>query len=103
LTNNRKRSCAAFFEPWIGIQLEQLPRIIMLKQAFLRKRVPSRCFCLFWLGLHVIGANVRAETSPEYYAVEASASVQVSPPQITLNWSADWNATGYTIFRKAKD
>src|ERR1044071_9221344 len=47
--------------------------------------------------------DLRAETSPQYYAVEASAGVQVSPPQITLNWGPDWNATGYIISRKAKE
>src|SRR5262245_48283661 len=47
--------------------------------------------------------ELRAEVNPEYYAVEASATVQTSPVQITLNWAPDWNAAGYTISRKAKD
>lgn len=39
------------------------------------------------------------------YAVEISATVQSSPPQITLNWEADdpYGVTNYTIYRKAKD
>ncbi|MGH7969656.1 MAG: fibronectin type III domain-containing protein, partial [Limisphaerales bacterium] len=38
------------------------------------------------------------------YAVQVSAVVQVSPPQITLNWEADpYGANNYTIYRKAKD
>ena len=37
--------------------------------------------------------------SPRLYSVEGSASVQVSPPQITLQWPTDANATGYTISR----
>ena len=40
------------------------------------------------------------EINPEFYAVQANAVVQSAPPQITLRWSADPNATGYTISRK---
>ena len=43
----------------------------------------------------------RAETNPRFYAVEVSATVQAAPPQINLRWTADANATGYTIYRKA--
>ncbi len=39
-------------------------------------------------------------TDPQYYAVQASANVQISPPQISLVWPADPNATGYTVLRK---
>src|SRR5689334_1167920 len=42
-----------------------------------------------------------ADTDPKYYAVQASATVQTDPPQINLSWSADGNATGYTVSRKA--
>jgi hypothetical protein len=41
-----------------------------------------------------------AETDPKHYAVQASAIVQSEPAQITLQWTADGNATGYQIFRK---
>jgi hypothetical protein len=41
-----------------------------------------------------------AETSPRYYAVEASARVQSSPPKITLEWPADERATSYRVYRK---
>ena len=34
------------------------------------------------------------------YAVELTATVSASPPQITLNWAADGNATSYTVYRK---
>ena len=53
------------------------------------------CFLL------LAGFSVRAETNPRFYAVEVSATVQPAPAQITLQWSADPYATGYTIFRKA--
>ncbi|MEO7558213.1 MAG: Calx-beta domain-containing protein [Gammaproteobacteria bacterium] len=35
------------------------------------------------------------------YSVQASATVQKSPAQITLTWPQDFNATGYTVYRKA--
>src|SRR5256885_6571577 len=37
------------------------------------------------------------------YAVEVSASVQTSPPQITLSWPQDTSGTpnSYTVYRKA--
>ena len=35
------------------------------------------------------------------YAVMVSASIQKSPPQITLNWPGDGGATGYTVSRKS--
>jgi hypothetical protein len=38
------------------------------------------------------------------YAVQISAQVQATPPQITLNWKPDqYGATNYTIYRKAKE
>src|SRR5215471_16182788 len=45
-----------------------------------------------------------AQTTCEY-AVEASAFVQASPPQITLTWPQDrcLLPKGYTIYRKALD
>lgn len=47
--------------------------------------------------------TLRAEISPKYYTVQLSASVQSAPPQITLEWPADANATGYTVARKAPE
>src|SRR5215468_1200480 len=53
---------------------------------------------LAWLG----GSNARAD-STFVYAVQISAQVQASPPQITLNWEPDpYGASSYTIYRKAK-
>jgi hypothetical protein len=37
------------------------------------------------------------------YAVQVSARVQTNPPQITLTWPADPDATGYTLYRKQRD
>jgi len=38
------------------------------------------------------------------YAVQISATVQTSPPQITLSWEPDlYGANSYTVFRKAKE
>lgn len=37
------------------------------------------------------------------YAVQVSARVQVTPPQITLAWPADPDATAYTLYRKSRD
>jgi hypothetical protein len=39
------------------------------------------------------------------YSVEISATVQASPPQITLHWENDdiYGVTNFTIYRKAKD
>ncbi len=44
----------------------------------------------------------RAEDNTWLYAVQISAQVQVSPPQIALRWGADQNATKYTIYRKSE-
>ena len=41
----------------------------------------------------------RADTTWDY-AVQISASVQISPPQVTLSWPAPSDATGYTVCRK---
>ncbi|MFK8009830.1 MAG: discoidin domain-containing protein [Saprospiraceae bacterium] len=40
------------------------------------------------------------QPSPEERAVQLSATVQVSPPQINLQWKADNGATEYTVYRK---
>ena len=38
------------------------------------------------------------------YAVQISANVQTSPPQITLHWEPDqYGANSYTVYRKTKD
>src|SRR5215471_20137392 len=48
------------------------------------------------------GLTARAD-STFVYAVQISAQVQASPPQITLNWEPDpYGVTSYTIYRKAK-
>ena len=42
-----------------------------------------------------------SDVLPRNFAVEVSAETQNSPPQISLSWPADVNATGYSVFRKA--
>ena len=47
--------------------------------------------------------SVRAEETTFVYAVQISAAVQTSPPQITLNWKPDpYGANSYTVYRKSK-
>jgi len=48
---------------------------------------------------------LRALDATWEYAVQVSASVQISPPQIALSWPPDLGATpnGYTVYRKAPE
>src|SRR5947207_5118895 len=49
------------------------------------------------------GQSVKAD-STWVYAVQITASVQVSPPQITLRWEPDqYGANSYTVYRKTED
>src|SRR3982751_5108027 len=51
---------------------------------------------LMGLALH----NMRGD-STWVYSVQVSATVQASPPKITLNWQPDqYGASGYTVSRK---
>ncbi len=62
--------------------------------------------CGSLLGVLVFGLTVEKVYSDgnSVYAVRLSASVQESPPQITLRWMADPNrAQSYTVYRKAPD
>ncbi len=49
----------------------------------------------FWGTAEQCGAQ-----APKNYAVQASATVQVSPPRIALNWVGDTNAVSYALYRK---
>src|SRR5687768_15582037 len=78
----------------------------MMQTVFCRTSAVLRCCRQILVVIPVVALlafELRAEINPQYYAVEASATIQGSPPQITLSWAADWNAVGYTISRKAKD
>jgi hypothetical protein len=56
--------------------------------------------CSAWLGFP---APALKADSTFVYAVQISAAVQASPPQITLSWEVDpYGAYSYTIYRKAK-
>ncbi len=59
----------------------------------------------FWLVIFVaFWAQRILADSTFVFAVQISAVVQASPPQITLNWEPDpYGATNYSIFRKAKE
>src|SRR5689334_14738370 len=58
---------------------------------------------LIMYGLALTWQEARAD-STWVYAVQISAAVQTSPPQITLTWEPDmYGANSYTVFRKAKE
>ena len=58
---------------------------------------------MYGLCLGLIWRDAKAD-STWVYAVQISATVQSSPPQITLSWEADmYGANRYTVFRKAKE
>ena len=66
------------------------------------KKVLERSLWAAWvLGQLLQSANA---DSTFVYAVQLSAVVQVSPPQITISWEADpYGANSYTVYRKAKE
>ncbi len=55
--------------------------------------------------LFLVAASRSLRADPTWiFAVQIGATVQVSPPQITLSWEPDqYGANSYTIYRKAKD
>ena len=56
------------------------------------------------VGLITIGLTTQLGWAVEptwNYAVQVSATVQVSPPQISFSWPQDSTANGYTVYRKA--
>ena len=63
----------------------------------------ARACCTLVLSFLFLGNDsflFAAEIPPKQFSVLASATVQESPPEITLGWPADLNATGYTINRR---
>src|ERR1700746_515690 len=73
----------------------------MMPSNTLRSRVAL--VPIFVLTFFCLIHRAAADTDPKYYAVQASAQIQTSPPQVQLVWAADPNATGYTVSRKAPD
>ena len=74
--------------------------IAYLKNLFLRKSVGVPLLIL--LSFQTNGT--KAEEMTFVYAVQISAVVQISPPQITLHWEPDpLGANSYTIYRKSKN
>src|ERR1700686_5465625 len=63
--------------------------------------------CLRWIAsLCLTGSAVEDLRADDtyVYAVQISAQVQPTPPQITLNWEPDpYGASNYVVFRKTKD
>src|SRR5882762_5181523 len=54
--------------------------------------------------LALAAENTTAEEQTFVYAVQISASVQASPPQITLNWEPDpYGAMSYSVYRKGEN
>jgi len=59
--------------------------------------------CLWGMLFLTCGLSARGDAT-WVYSVQISATVQVSPPQITLNWEPDmFGADSYTVYRKAKN
>lgn len=52
------------------------------------------CFVLF-------SSSLLAQLPPKLYSVLASAEAKLDPPQLTLSWPGDTNATNYVVSRKA--
>src|SRR6266446_184824 len=59
---------------------------------------------LVWLFALLCRALPVSADSTWVFAVQLSAQVQESPPQIALNWEPDmYGATNYTVYRKSKE
>jgi hypothetical protein len=73
----------------------------------MKRRVESSTLLISMLlagALMVLGCSVALADSTWVYAVQISAVVQTSPPQITLHWEPDqYGANSYTIYRKSRD
>jgi hypothetical protein len=60
--------------------------------------------CSLCAALMVLATQSLKADATWVYAVQISATVQDSPPQITLNWEPDqFGANSYTVYRKVKD
>ena len=57
---------------------------------------------LFSICLVLLVSASLAQTSSQRAAVQLSATVQASPPRITLSWASMSSTTSITIFRKLK-
>ena len=75
----------------------------MTRLVCLKTSPPLHPRLLLALLLLLLGSylNVQgADTPPAKFAVQASATVQESPPQIRLSWPGDSAATGYSVSRR---
>jgi hypothetical protein len=73
-----------------------------MTRSFCSSASRRACACLVYFSLYAfsLASLCAAEIPPKKFAVMASATVQDTPPQITLSWPADSDATGYTINRR---
>ncbi len=71
-----------------------------MTHTFFESRFWLKCSLLIVALLGIERAGTTWATDPKLYAVQASATVTASPPQIRLAWPADANATSYRISRK---
>ncbi|HYE30058.1 MAG TPA: fibronectin type III domain-containing protein [Methylomirabilota bacterium] len=61
-------------------------------------------YCLwFFLVVLLVGRAPAFALTPRQYAVEVTAQVQVSPPQVRLQWPFDSDAALYSVHRKPRD
>ncbi len=58
-----------------------------------------KCKLTFIVSL-LIGLNAFTQSNAELLSVQLSATVQNSPPQISLNWINDGSGTAYTVYRR---
>src|SRR5579859_3210015 len=65
----------------------------------LPERGPRCSVALILLAL-LLAMTAQASLDPTNYVVPLTATVQTTPPQITINWPADPDSLGYTVFRK---
>lgn len=70
----------------------------------MKKTDSSRC-CALAAFLFLAAMPLSAEDATWTYTVQISATVQTSPPQITLNWENNdpYGVQSFSIYRKAKD
>lgn len=80
--------------------------IVLLSIASLKSRAMIFRFPLFRIFLKLLSFSLTFSATANQsrdYAVEISATVQESPPRITLNWRQTPDSYQYVLSRKAKD
>jgi hypothetical protein len=76
----------------------------MTRACSARISLGTSLVCIASLSLSGLAVEDLRADETYVYAVQTSAQVQPTPPQIALNWEPDpYGATNYVVFRKAKD